>query len=200
MDFKKDFREIAIIILAAIILVFLLNLEFFWKNLVFYFKDLRSPTAWQAINLDRQEEKLGADTLFVESLGAKAPIIYVDQISEKVFQQALRNGVVHYPGTALPGEGGNVYIFGHSSNDPWVKGEYNTIFALLPKIETGAEILISNSRGQVFKYIVTESVVVKSTDLNYLEQDYTEKILTLQTSYPIGTSLRRWIVIAELVE
>jgi sortase A len=200
MDLKKDFKELMIVAVVASVLVFLLNLDFFWKNIVFYFKDFRSPTIEQAINLDRQEEKLEPDTLYIETLDIKAPIQYVEQKDEKLFQAALQNGIVHYPGTALPGAAGNAYIFGHSSNDPWVKGDYDTIFAILPKIEIGAEVLISNFRGQVFKYMVTESLAARATDLHYLEQDLTQKILTLQTSYPIGTSLRRWIVRAELVE
>jgi hypothetical protein len=33
----------------------------------------------------------------------------------------LENGIIRYPGSAKPGENGTSFIFGHSSNFPWVK-------------------------------------------------------------------------------
>jgi sortase (surface protein transpeptidase) len=33
----------------------------------------------------------------------------------------LQNGVIRYPGSAKPGDEGNSFIFGHSSNFPWVE-------------------------------------------------------------------------------
>jgi sortase (surface protein transpeptidase) len=33
----------------------------------------------------------------------------------------LENGIIRYPGSAKPGEDGISFIFGHSSNFPWVK-------------------------------------------------------------------------------
>jgi HemK-like putative methylase len=70
--------------------------------------------------------------LSIPSLSIEAPIQFIDKADEKTFQAALKNGVVHYPGTALAGEFGNMYIFGHSSDYIWSKGHYKTIFAVLP--------------------------------------------------------------------
>lgn len=200
MDVRKNFREFVIVVVIASVLVLLMNLEYFWKNAVYYF-DRHPPIVNLANKPEQPPVALEPDTLWIESLGIKAPVLYVEKADENLFQKALRSGVVHYPGTALPGEIGNVYIFGHSSNDLWVKGEYNTIFALLPKIAVGAEILLTNSQGQIHKYVVTESGAVSAKAVEYLGQDTKgKKILTLQTSYPIGTSLKRWVVRAELVE
>jgi sortase (surface protein transpeptidase) len=33
----------------------------------------------------------------------------------------LEKGVIRYPGSAKPGEDGASFIFGHSSNFPWIK-------------------------------------------------------------------------------
>lgn len=201
MNLEKDTKLLVGIVIAAIILAFLLNLEFFWKNIVYYFIDFRSPTAQQAKNFDQPQLIVEPDTVVIESLGIKAPLVYVNEVQETVFQKALAQGAVHYPGTALPGEVGNVYIFGHSSDNAWSKGNYKTVFALLPKVEIGTEIIISNSQGRVYKYFVTQSLVVKPDALEYLSQETNgKKLLTLQTSYPIGTSLKRWVVVAELIE
>ncbi len=139
------------------------------------------------------------DTLAIPSLGVLAPVVYVSETGEKTFQSALLNGVVHYPGSSLPGEVGNVYIFGHSSDYAWSKGAYKSVFALLPKIKKGAEIKLTDSKGFMYTYLVTEQKVVGPNDVSVLAQDTAGKrILTLQTSYPIGTALKRYVVRAEL--
>jgi len=38
-----------------------------------------------------------------------------------IFMNELENGIIRYPGSAKPGENGNSFIFGHSSNFPWIK-------------------------------------------------------------------------------
>lgn len=137
--------------------------------------------------------------LSIPSLGIEAPIKYVTEKSEKVYQEALHAGVVHYPGTALPGEFGNAYIFGHSSDYIWSPGEYKTVFAKLPQIEIGAVIQATNPEGQVFEYVVTETKVVGPRDLSVLDQGNNQaQLLTLQTSYPLGTALQRFIVVSTL--
>ena len=141
------------------------------------------------------------DRLAIPRLGTKAPIVYVMEENEKVFQEALRDGVVHYPGTAEIGEPGNAYIFGHSSDYIWAKGDYKAVFALLPKIKIGDIVTATDFEGHAYNYKVIETKVVSPDDVSVLGQDTGgRKLLTLQTSYPIGTALRRFVAVAELVE
>lgn len=186
-------------LLAALVFVFLvglLNFNFFWQNLRFSFK---KPAVLPRQQLMSEGKTAEPDMLSIENLGIYAPVNYVSDKTEKVFQAALANGVVHYPGTALPGQTGNVYIFGHSSDLPWSQGRYKTVFALLPRIRKGDKIFLSNSAGKVFTYAVTNAFVASADDLKYLDPVNSKKILTLQTSWPIGTALKRYIVQAELI-
>jgi LPXTG-site transpeptidase (sortase) family protein len=137
--------------------------------------------------------------VFVPRLGIDVPLVYATETREQAFQKALESGVVHFPGTALPGQLGNVYIFGHSSDYPWAKGDYKTAFALLPKIVLDDEIIVNDEVGTAFRYRVVKTLVVKPDELWVLDQPVDRKLLTLQTSYPIGTALRRYIVQAELI-
>lgn len=150
--------------------------------------------------LTDSELKFGAPNhLSIPVLGIEAPIIYIDEKSEAVYQAALKTGVVHYPGTALPGEPGNVYIFGHSSDYLWSDGNYKTIFAKLPQIEQGKDIVVTDAAGRFFHYSVIETKVVGPRDMSVLSQgDGSRSLLTIQTSYPLGTALQRYIVVAEL--
>jgi len=176
--------------------VLLLGLGFFYGPALYARYGPRPTIVYKD---DGSNESLkSANQLVVPSLGIEAPIVYVDQTGEAAFQEALIDGVVHYPGTALPGKEGNVYIFGHSSDLPLSKGKFKTIFAKLPDIETGAEIKITDQRGREFTYEVTGTQVIEPDDLSVLTQDPTKHQLTLQTSYPVGTARKRFIVTSEL--
>jgi sortase (surface protein transpeptidase) len=79
--------------------------------------------------------------IIIPKIGKNIPLVDVQLDSgfdfehiENIFMQELEKGVVRYPGTAKPGEKGNAFIFGHSSNYPWIKGEYNSAFVLLDQL------------------------------------------------------------------
>ena len=138
------------------------------------------------------------DFIKIDKINVWAPIIFVNTVDEKEFQQALRKGVVHYPGTAMPGENGNCYVFGHSSDVPFVNHPYKAIFVDLPNLKIGDKITIYHNQKH-HSYKVLNSKVVEADDLSVLSQETSgEKLLTLQTSYPIGTAKQRFIVIAEI--
>ena len=165
------------------------NVDYWWQRLAGggYSETITDATA--------------ADRIYIPSLGIDAPLVYTEATDERGFQDALGAGVVHYPNTAMVGEGGNAYFFGHSSDFPTKAGEYKTVFALLPKIANGAQVILTNDKGKEYVYEVFETHVVAPTDTHWLAQgDGKEKLLTLQTSYPVGTALKRFLVRARLVE
>ncbi len=129
------------------------------------------------------------------------PIIYVDKKTETAYQEALANGVVHYPGTADIGEYGNPYIFGHSSDYFWKPGEYKQVFKNLIDISVGTQIIATNAEGEQFIYEVIETKIVGPEEVSVLDQqNYERQLLTLQTSYPLNTAWKRYIAVAELDE
>jgi sortase A len=181
-------------------LLILLNAGYFWARIQYRLERPAGPAA-----VLTPAEPTGTiyppNQLSIPSLGIEVPVIYTTETTEKAYQEALINGVVHFPGTALPGEVGNVYIFGHSSDYLWSKGKYKTVFAVLPKIALGAEIRITDQSGMQHIYTVADKFVVEPSDVSVLSQNTDgKKLLTLQTSYPLGTALRRYIVTAELKE
>lgn len=115
---------------------------------------------------------------------------------EKQIQDELIDGVVHYPQTALPGNYGNVFITGHSSNFPWIKSDFNDIFALLGDLEVGDEFYI-DYQGRRHEYVIREKFEVSPSDVSILNQPADERIATLMTCTPVGTNLRRLVLKAE---
>ncbi len=114
---------------------------------------------------------------------------------EKDIQGALRDGVVHYPGTAEPGQNGNVVITGHSSYFSWDPGRFKDVFALLHQVVIGDKILVYHNQ-KLFVYEVYDIKVVTPDKVDVLTQGNGDK-LTLITCTPVGTNLKRLVVIAK---
>lgn len=134
--------------------------------------------------------------IIVNSVSIEAPIQFGQTtINETNFQLALRDGVVHYPNTARPGETGNVVLFGHSSQAWWAKGNYKFVFAPLHDVVVGDKIFIEY-QGTRYSYEITGTRVVQPEDVSVLKQGK-DKRLTLITCTPIGTDKQRLIVDAK---
>ena len=82
----------------------------------------------------------------------------------------LENGIVRYPGSAKPGEKGNAFIFGHSSNFPWLDGDYKDVFARLHTLALGDEVIVYYGQKK-YTYKITKKQVVKPGDVSVLKRD-----------------------------
>ena len=112
----------------------------------------------------------------------------------------LDKSLIHYGGTANPGEVGNPVIFGHSILPQFYDPEnYISIFSLLPTLRPGDEIMVKFD-GIIYTYQVTDYYEVSPDEIDILEQRFDKKELTLVTCVPPGTYLRRGIIKAQLVK
>lgn len=130
--------------------------------------------------------------IVIPSLNVNSPIIFLTSNSEKSIQDALTKGVVHYYGTAEPGEAGNAFVTGHSSNFWWIQGNYNYIFANLDKLKKGDKVVVYH-KGNKYVYTMRDSKIVLPEDTSVLA-DTESPILTLMTCTPPGTNWKRLIV------
>lgn len=120
------------------------------------------------------------------------------QALENDIQDALKDGVVHYPGTAYPDQAGNVVVTGHSSYFPWDPGRFKDVFALLHDLKLKDEIIIYFDQ-QKFIYQIDEIKVVTPDKIDVLGPTVDSR-LTLITCTPIGTNQKRLIVRGKLIE
>ncbi len=143
------------------------------------------------------------DRVLIPRISQNVPIVQVptDKLLQKDWaalegqiQDALRHGVVHFPGTAYPGQSGNVVITGHSSYFPWDSGRFKDVFALLHQVNVGDEIVVYHDQHK-YKYIVYDKKVVKPDQVGVLTQEG-ENRLTLITCTPVGTALNRLVILA----
>ncbi len=118
---------------------------------------------------------------------------------ENDIQDALQHGVVHYPGTARPGQAGNFFVTGHSSYYPWADGHFKTVFARLHELNIGDEYWVYYG-GDKHRYIVTSKKEVKPSNVDVLDQPTNKRVATLMTCTPVGTTLRRLILQSQEID
>lgn len=102
----------------------------------------------------------------------------------------LGRAIGHIPGTALPGEAGNVALAGHR----------DTFFRPLRDIRQDDVIDLETGNG-TYRYVVESTKIVGPRDVNVLAAAG-RRTLTLVTCYPfyyIGSAPKRFIVRAEQV-
>jgi sortase A len=111
----------------------------------------------------------------------------------------LSKSLIHYGGTALPGQYGSSVIFGHSTLPQFFSPtNYTSIFSTLPTLEVGDEMMITYD-GITYRYEVYEMIVTDPTDLSPLEQRFDDSYVTLITCVPPGTYWKRLNVKARLM-
>lgn len=142
-----------------------------------------------------------AGRLEIPSLKVNVPIIWTKDT--KNFNTDLQTGVVHYPGTALPGEIGTAYISGHSSNFVWAKGDYNQVFAHLGDLADNTSFKVTlvgkDGRDIILHYVVTGRKEFAPTDQEQFKNTG-ESVVALSTCWPVGSTAKRLVVFGTLTQ
>jgi len=159
-------------------------------------KDFTVVSSWfeEPVHLEHQVRNNITDyRLSIPELG-------IDNAWVNIGGENLKEKLIHYPDTALPGQMGNAVVFGHSVLPQFFNPKnYLTIFSTLHTLDSGDEIILDYD-GIKYRYLVEKLFEVPPTDVSVLEQRYDSRYLTLITCSPPGTYLRRLIVRARLVK
>ncbi|HTW65146.1 MAG TPA: sortase [Bryobacteraceae bacterium] len=111
-------------------------------------------------------------------------------VREGADEGTLARAVGHIPGTALPGQIGNVGLAGHR----------DTFFRVLRNIRADDTIEVQTTRG-TYRYLVKSTKIVSPRDVSVLAASGGDT-LTLVTCYPfyyVGSAPRRFIVHAQQI-
>ena len=135
--------------------------------------------------------------IYIPEIDVNDPIIWNVQNVENETTARLEDGTIHLAGTALPGQNGNVFVTGHSSNYIWSPGSFKDVFSLLNRLVIG-DFVYLKYQNKIYAYKIGEIKVVDPTDLSVLNQAG-ESRLTLMTCTPVGTTLNRLILVADQV-
>jgi sortase A len=158
--------------------------------------DYTMISSWfdETIELDYQE------TPQVTDYRLSIPKLNIDDAWVQIGGEDLKKKLIHYQGTAMPGQLGNTVVFGHSVLPQFYNPKnYLTIFSTLHTLKSGDKIVL-NYDGIKYEYLVEKMFEVPPSDVSVLEQRYDGRYMTLITCSPPGTYLRRLIVKARLVK
>lgn len=126
------------------------------------------------------------------------PSLRISEAKVVVGSDDLSTNLIHYNGTALPGEIGTSVIFGHSILPQFYDPKnYKAIFSTLHTLKNGSEIYVKID-NITYKYIVSDQYIVESDDFGVLTQSIDKRGLKLITCTPPGTYLKRLVINSEL--
>jgi len=147
-------------------------------------------------------EAESSNLLEMPQFNIKAPILEVETSDSGIIYKKLKQGVVLYPGTDIPGRGYSI-IIGHSSQYPWDPGRYKSVFSLLNQFEQGDKIYVFwDQKPLVFevrdkKIFLPWPKGTESTETIFPPSD--EITLVLQSCWPVGVASKRVAVKTVLV-
>lgn len=137
-------------------------------------------------------------TLAVKEYALSIPKLNIENAKVVIGGEDLNKSLVHYLPKSLPGEYGNVVIFGHSTLPQLYNvKDYKTIFTYLPSLEKN-DIIKIKINDMEYIYQVYDMFVVNPDEVSVLNQQTDDSYLTLITCVPPGTYLKRLVVKAKL--
>lgn len=126
------------------------------------------------------------------------PKLNINEAKVIIGGEDLEKSLVHYLPKSLPGEYGNVAIFGHSTLPQlYNPKDYKSIFTYLPSLEKG-DIIKIKIGDITYEYEVYDMFVISPNEVSVLDQQKDGSYLTLITCVPPGTYLKRLVVKAKL--
>jgi len=135
-----------------------------------------------------------ANILELPEFGIKAPIWKIDTPDLKLIYKKLKQGVVLYPGSALPGQGYAI-IIGHSSQYPWQSGKYKSVFSLLLELRKGDKIYVYWEQKPLVFEVQEKKIFLPWPKGNEITETIfppeNKPILILQSCWPVGVAYKR---------
>lgn len=126
------------------------------------------------------------------------PKLKIDDTTVLVDSNDLGESLAHLPGSALPGERGNIFISGHSALSGFLNLK-KAVFENLTDLKKGDEIVIKVS-GIEYKYQVTGIKVVNPNDLSVINSPEPQgRYISLMTCVPPGLNFKRLVVLGKMI-
>ena len=144
------------------------------------------------------QNKKDQNKIFIKEYYLSIPKLNITNAKVKVGGEDLSKSLIHYFPSSLPGEKGNVVIFGHSTLPQlYDKKDYKTIFTYLSSLSNN-DIVKIQVRDEIYTYKVNEIFVIKPDKTSVLDKIPDESYITLITCVPPGTYWNRLVVRAKL--
>jgi len=159
-------------------------------------KDFTQVNLW----FPTKPQNITQENLRVKNYSLSIPKLNIKEAKVIVGGSDLIKSLVQYLPETLPGDYGNVVVFGHSTLPAMYNpSDYKTIFTFLPSLEKGDKI-IAKVESVNYEYEVYDMFVVNPDQISVLEQSRDSAYLTLITCVPPGTYWKRLVIKAKLTQ
>ena len=129
------------------------------------------------------EDQIQLGRMSIPSLGVDEPLL------EGIRLTTLDNGPGHWPGTAMPGQVGNVVVAGHRTS-------HGAVFRDIDRLVPG-DVVNFTVDGEVLEYHVTGTEIVEP-DAIWIVDPTSTPTATLFACHPPGSTRQRIVVFLEL--
>ncbi len=131
----------------------------------------------------------------ISAIDITAPVVETGGTTEEEYRQALDRGVIHFPGSAYPGEKGLSVLLGHSAPPGWPKINHDWVFTDINDLKEGNEIEVCYN-NRLISYYVTDDEEGKriyevGEDVPPLYPGKEKKEIVLMSCWPPGSSESR---------
>jgi LPXTG-site transpeptidase (sortase) family protein len=135
--------------------------------------------------------------IIIDAIGVDAKIMNPTSRDIAALDDALMQGVVHYPGSGDLEDVSNMFLLGHSTGFRVVHNDAYKIFNGLKTLKKN-DVIRVQSEGREYLYRVKEVSLVNANEASIdLRSDV--KMLTLATCNVFGAKEERYVVAAEFV-
>jgi LPXTG-site transpeptidase (sortase) family protein len=132
-----------------------------------------------------------------KNIGLDVTVVNPATTSVDVLDEALKQGAVRYPTSALLNVDGTVMLFGHSSYLPIVYNLYYKTFDGIQNLKIGETVSVYSGTTE-YRYSVT-NVRVANAEQDVIQLPATGKHLVLVTCDSFATKSTRYVVSADFV-
>ena len=156
-------------------------------------KDLRYVSNWFP---GTPQERLATNSGQFYTLSI--PKLKIKDAKTLIGGEDLSKSLIHYGGTAMPGEYGTAIVFGHSVLPQFFNPKnYNTIFSTIHTLKEG-DIILVNRDGVEYRYKIFGQEIIDPDEFSALTQRNDDSYLYLITCTPPCTYWKRLIVKARI--
>ena len=154
----------------------------------------RLNQVYQQASVPPPPKNINDFTLSIPKIGLTSSVIpEVDPTDQKAYDKVLKVGVAQASGSYLPGQGGLVYLFSHSTDSLADIAAYNAKFFYLKDLKIGDDVYIQ-FEGAKYHYRITDRQIIDPSNIAAIQHSKADLILA--TCYPPGTDWQRLVLSA----
>ncbi|MDD5475973.1 MAG: sortase [Syntrophales bacterium] len=166
-----------------------------WQEIGWVFHYETAQDAVESAFLEGETKEEGK-ILEVPALNLYVPIVFATSVAEKDLKDDLDRGVVLFPGTSIPGEGGQAVILGHSAPEGWPNIKHDWVFSDLEDLKEGDEVIVHWDKRKM-TYRVSETIFIDRGAMLPEEKEGEDSLIMI-SCWPPGKNIRRIAVVSFL--